>query len=255
MTENFPGPMAGKTALVTGGTGGIGRATAAGLAALGARVGITGRDKARTQAAATGIVRESGNPAADAFVADMSCQAGIRALAVAVRSAYPRLDVLVNNMGGLWATRHLTADGLEHTFAVNHLAAFLLTGLVLDRLKGSAPARIVTVSSNAQAAGRLNFDDPQGERSYSGQRAYSQSKLTSRPDPVRRPGGGMTAHPNEKRLLSLSANTSPMRGMANSRAGSDTTRTGRSACSSRRTRPGCQPRIVGDPSAHRPSAQ
>ena len=90
MTENFPGPMAGKTALVTGGTGGIGRATAAGLAALGARVGITGREKARTQAAATGIVRESGNPAVDAFAADMSCQAGVRALAVAVRSAYPR---------------------------------------------------------------------------------------------------------------------------------------------------------------------
>jgi retinol dehydrogenase 14 len=87
MTENFPGPMAGKTALVTGGTGGIGRATAAGLAALGARVGITGRDKARTQAAATGIVRESGNPAVDAFAADMSCQAGVRALAAAVRSA------------------------------------------------------------------------------------------------------------------------------------------------------------------------
>ena len=179
MTENFPGPMAGKTALVTGGTGGIGRATAAGLAALGARVGITGRDKARTQAAATGIVRESGNPAVDAFAADMSCQAEVRALAVAVRSAYPRLDVLVNNVGGFWATRHLTADWLEYTFAVNHLAAFLLTGLVLDRLKGSAPARIVTVSSNAQEAGRLNFDDLQGERSYSGQRAYSQSKLAN----------------------------------------------------------------------------
>ena len=178
MTENFPGPMAGKTALVTGGTDGIGRATAVGLAAPGARVGITGRDKARTQAAATGIVRESGSPAVDAF-ADMSCQAGVRALAVAVRSAYPRLDVLASNVGGFWATRHLTADGLERTFAVNHLAAFLLTGLVLDRLKGSAPARIVTVSSNAQAAGRLNFDDLQGERSYSGQRAYSQSKLAN----------------------------------------------------------------------------
>jgi hypothetical protein len=99
MTENVPGLMAGKTALVTGGTGGIGRATAAGLATLGARVGITGRDKARIQAAATGIVRESGNPAVDAF-ADMSCQAGVRALAVAVRSAYPRPDVLVNNVGG-----------------------------------------------------------------------------------------------------------------------------------------------------------
>ena len=179
MTENFPGPMAGRTVLVTGGTGGIGRATAAGLAALGARVGITGRDKARTQAAADQIVRESGNPAVDAFAADMSCQAEVRALAVAVLTAYPRLDVLVSNVGGFWATRHLTADGLKRTFAVNHLAAFLLTGLVLDRLKASAAARIVTVSSGAHATGTLNFGDLQGERSYSGQRAYSQSKLAN----------------------------------------------------------------------------
>jgi NAD(P)-dependent dehydrogenase (short-subunit alcohol dehydrogenase family) len=105
----------------------------------------------------------------DAF-ADMSCQARIRALAVAVRSAYLRPDVRVSNVGGFWTTRHLTADGLERTLAVNHLAAFLLTDLVLDRLKCSAPARIVTVSSNAQAAARLNFDDLQGERSYSEQR-------------------------------------------------------------------------------------
>ena len=145
MTENFPGPMAGKTALVTGGTGGIGRATAAGLAALGARVGITGRDKARTRAAATEIVRESGNPAVDAFAAGMSCQAGVRALAVAVRSACPRLDVLVNNVGGFWATRHLTPGGLERTFAVNHLAAFRSpawswTGSRAARPPGSSPS-------------------------------------------------------------------------------------------------------------------
>ena len=168
MTENFPGPMAGKTALVTGGTGGIGRATTAGLAALGARVGITGRDKARTQAAATGIIRQSGNPAVDAFAAGMSCQAGVRARAAAARSAYPRLDVPASNLRGSWATRHLTAGRLERTFAVNHLAASLPGGLVLDRLKGSAPARILTVSSNAQAAARLTFDDLQAERSYSG---------------------------------------------------------------------------------------
>jgi len=171
--------MAGKTALVTGGTGGIGRATAVGLGALGARVGITGRDKARTQTAAAEIARESGNPAVDAFAADMSSQAEVRRLAAAVLNAYPRLDVLVNNVGGFWATRHVTADGLEHTFAVNHLAGFLLTGLVLGRLKASAPARIVTVSSNAHATGTLNFDDLQGESSYSGQQAYSQSKLAN----------------------------------------------------------------------------
>jgi retinol dehydrogenase 14 len=179
MAENSPGPMAGKTALVTGGTGGIGRATAAGLAAQGARVGISGRDQARTQDAAAQIARESGNPAVDAFAADMSSQAEVRKLAAAVLNAYPRLDVLVNNVGGFWATRHLTADGLERTFAVNHLAAFLLTGLVLDRLKASAPARIVTVSSGAHATGALNFDDLQGEHSYSGQQAYSQSKLAN----------------------------------------------------------------------------
>jgi NAD(P)-dependent dehydrogenase (short-subunit alcohol dehydrogenase family) len=171
--------MAGKTVLVTGATGGIGRATAVGLAALGARVGITGRDKARTQAAAVEIAAESGNPAVDAFAADMSAQAEVRRLAGAVLDAYPRLDVLVNNVGGFWATRRVTADGLEHTFAVNHLAGFLLTDLLLDRLKASAPARIVTVSSNVQAMGGLDFDDLQGERGYSGKRAYNQSKLAN----------------------------------------------------------------------------
>jgi retinol dehydrogenase-14 len=179
MTDNTLRPMAGKTALVTGGTGGIGRATAVGLARLGARVGITGRDRARTQRAATEIARESGNPAVDAFDADMSSQAEVRRLAAAVLEAYPRLDVLVNNVGGFWATRHLTADGLEHTFAVNHLAGFLLTDLLLDRLEAGAPARIVTVSSDAQRMGRLNFDDLQGENNYSGQRAYNQSKLAN----------------------------------------------------------------------------
>jgi NAD(P)-dependent dehydrogenase (short-subunit alcohol dehydrogenase family)/MFS family permease len=179
MTEDSPGPMAGTATLVTGGTGGIGRATAVGLAALGARVGITGRDAARTQAAAAAIARESGNPCVDAFAADMSCQAEVRRLAAAVLDAYPRLDVLVNNVGGFWASRHVTADGLERTFAVNHLAGFLLTSLLLDLLKASAPARIVTVSSNSQATGKLDFTDLQGERHYSGQQAYSQSKLAN----------------------------------------------------------------------------
>jgi NAD(P)-dependent dehydrogenase (short-subunit alcohol dehydrogenase family)/MFS family permease len=171
--------MAGTATLVTGGTGGIGRATAVGLAALGAHVGITGRDTARTQAAAAAIALESGNPCVDAFAADMSSQAEVHRLAAAVLDAYPRLDVLVNNVGGFWATRHVTADGLERTFAVNHLAGFLLTSLLLDLLKASAPARIVTVSSNSQATGNLDFTDLQGERHYSGQQAYSQSKLAN----------------------------------------------------------------------------
>jgi len=171
--------MAGKSVLVTGGTGGIGKATAIGLAALGARVGITGRDPARTEAAAAGIRSTPGSPAVDAFAADLSVQAGVRRLAAQVLDTYPRLDVLVNNAGGFWAHRHVTADGLEHTFALNHLAPFLLTSLLLGRLTASAPARVITVSSGAHAKGRIEFDDLQGERNYAGQRAYSQSKLAN----------------------------------------------------------------------------
>jgi retinol dehydrogenase-14 len=171
--------MVGRTVLITGGTGGIGKATAIGLAALGARVGIIGRDLPRAQAAAADIRDESGNPEVDAFAADLSSQTEVRRLAAAVLAKYPRLHVLVNNVGGFWAHRHVTADGLERTFAVNHLAPFLLTDLLLARLEASSPARIVTVSSNAQARGRIAFDDLQGERDYSGSRAYDQSKLAN----------------------------------------------------------------------------
>jgi retinol dehydrogenase-14 len=171
--------MAGRTVLVTGGTGGIGRATALGLAMLGARVGIVGRGKARTPAVAVEIARESGSPAVDAFAADMSRQSEVRRLADAVLTAYPRVDVLVNNVGGFWRTRRVTADDLEHTFAVNHLAGFLLTDLLLDRLTASAPSRVVTVSSGAHANGRLHFDDLQSEHDYSAGRAYEQSKLAN----------------------------------------------------------------------------
>src|SRR5207253_5140739 len=133
----------------------------------------------RTEAAAAGIGAATGGPAVDAFAADMSVQAGVRRLAALVLDTYPRLDVLVNNAGGFWAHRHLTADGLEHTFALNYLAPFLLTSLLLDRLTASAPARVVTVSSGAQSMGRIDFDDLQGARTYSGQRAYNQSKLAT----------------------------------------------------------------------------
>jgi retinol dehydrogenase-14 len=179
MADTTNGLMAGKTVLVTGGTGGIGKATAAGLAAMGARVGITGRDVGRARAAAAEIAANTGNRAVDAFAADMSSQTHVRQLARKVLDTYPRLDVLINNVGGFWSTRRVTADGLEHTFAVNHLAGFLLTDLLLGRLMASAPARIVTVSSGAQRMGRINFDDLQGERAYSGQRAYNQSKLAN----------------------------------------------------------------------------
>jgi len=171
--------MAGKFVLITGGTGGIGKATAMGLAALGARVAITGRDIGRAESAAVDIRRATANPDVDAFAADLSSQAEVRRLATMVLDANTRLDVLVNNVGGSWATRHVTVDGLEHTFAVNHLAAFLLTSLLLNRLKASAPARIVNVSSNAQSLGTIDFDDLQGEHNYSEQKAYPQSKLAT----------------------------------------------------------------------------
>ena len=171
--------MTGKTVLITGGTGGIGRAAAVGLASLGARVGVTGRDRDRAEAAAAAIVSESGNPSVDVFVADMSSQAEVRRLADEILAAYPRLDVLLNNVGGFWAHRHVTADGLEHTFALNHLAPFLLTNLLLDRLVASSPARVVTVSSGAESMGTVNFDDLMGEQNYSGSRAYNQSKLAN----------------------------------------------------------------------------
>jgi retinol dehydrogenase 14 len=171
--------MAGKTVLVTGGTGGIGRATALGLAAMGARVGIAGRDLGRTQRAAAEIASEAGGGTVDAFAAELSSQAEVRRLADEVLETYPRLDVLVNNVGGFWSHRHVTADGLERTFALNHLAPFLLTNLLLARLISSAPARIVTVSSGAQSMGRIDFEDLMGERRYSGQTAYNQSKLAN----------------------------------------------------------------------------
>jgi retinol dehydrogenase-14 len=178
MAQPHPGLMAGRTVLITGGTGGIGRATAGGLAAMGARVAITGRDLARAEAAAREI-RAAGGPAVEVFVADLSAQSEVRRLADEVLDRLPRIDVLVNNVGGYWHTRHVTADGLEHTFALNHLAPYLLTTLLLERLRQSGPSRVVTVSSNAQAMGRIDFDDLQGEQSYSGGNAYNQSKLAN----------------------------------------------------------------------------
>ena len=171
--------MLGKTVLISGGTGGIGRATAVRLASMGARVAITGRDSGRTQRAAAEIASESKIGTVDAFAADMSSQAEGRRLAGEVLATYPRLDVLVNNVGGFWSHRHATADGLEHTFALNHLAPFLLTNMLLDRLIASAPARVVTVCSGAHTAGKIDFDDLLGEQSYSGQTAYNQSKLAN----------------------------------------------------------------------------
>ncbi|MDQ4039037.1 MAG: SDR family oxidoreductase [Actinomycetota bacterium] len=172
------GAMTGKTVLVTGSTSGIGRATALGLARLGADVAITGRNPERTENAAREI-RADGGGQVDVFVADLSAQSEVWRLADEALRRLARIDVLVNNVGGYWHTRHVTVDGFERTFAVNHLAPFLLTNLLLDRLMQSAPARVVTVSSNAHRLWRMDFEDLQGERSYRGSRAYDQSKLAN----------------------------------------------------------------------------
>jgi retinol dehydrogenase 14 len=126
-------PMAGKTVLITGATSGIGRATALGLATMGAHVAIIGRDSRRAEDAAREIGTAGGQ--ADVFVADLSSQSEVRRLAEKMLYRYAHIDVLINNVGGYWKTRHVTADGLELTFALNHLAPFLLTNLLIDRLK------------------------------------------------------------------------------------------------------------------------
>lgn len=172
-------PLTGQNIVVTGGTGGIGNATAAGLAALGARVAIVGRDRARAEAAAEDLRRRSSNDEIDVFEADLSSQAQVRRLAADLQERYPRLDALVNNVGGFWAHRHVTEDGLELTFALNHLAPFLLTNLLVDRMIAQGGARIVNVTSSAESLGRIVFDDLQGSERYSGQRAYNQSKLAN----------------------------------------------------------------------------
>jgi NAD(P)-dependent dehydrogenase (short-subunit alcohol dehydrogenase family) len=165
------------TILITGGTSGIGKATALGLARLGARVLITGRDARRADETAREIRAAGGT--VEVFVADLSVQSEVRRLAGEVLRREPRIDVLINNAGGYWNSKHVTADGLEHTFAVNHLAPFLLTYLLLERLEKGTAGRVVTVASNAHSLGRIDFDDLQGAQSYSGSRAYNQSKLAN----------------------------------------------------------------------------
>lgn len=174
-----PTPMDGKVCLVTGATSGIGRATVQALAGLGATVAIVGRDPARGEAIATKIARATGNDRVDVFLADLSSQHSVRELARSFRDAHDRLHVLVNCAGAFYRDRQVTPDGLELTFALNHLAYFLLTNLLLDVLAASAPARVVNVTSGAQAMGRIRFEDLQGERGYRSQAAYNQSKLAN----------------------------------------------------------------------------
>ena len=170
--------MGGKVALVTGGTSGIGKATAMALAAMGADVVVVGRDRERGERAAEEIRAQTGGRV-DLALADLSSQAEVRNLAEEFRRRYDRLDVLVNNAGLVQSTRTETVDGLESTFATNHLAPFLLTNLLLDVLKGSAPSRIVTVSSEAERWGNIDFDDLQSKKRYRGFPVYGMTKLAN----------------------------------------------------------------------------
>jgi NAD(P)-dependent dehydrogenase (short-subunit alcohol dehydrogenase family) len=160
----------GKTVLVTGASRGIGFCASRALAGMGARVLMVCRDRARGEKASAEI-------GGRLYVADLSSQRSIRALAAEVIATEPRLDVLVNNAGGVNGRRELTEDGLEKTFATNHLAYFLLAELLLPLLKQSAPSRIINVASTADRGGHIDLDDLQGERRYVGWRAYCTSKL------------------------------------------------------------------------------
>jgi retinol dehydrogenase-14 len=172
--------MLAKTVLVTGGTNGIGLVTARELARMGAQVTIVSRNAEKCAKVAEAIRTKTGNPV-DFIAADLSTLAGINEAAAAFkhRHTHTHLQVLVNNAGALFFRKELTSDGYERTFALNHLNYFLLTILLLDLLKASAPARIVNVSSGAHLKASIDFDNLQGEESYQMMKAYGQSKLAN----------------------------------------------------------------------------
>ena len=170
--------MKGKTCVVTGATAGIGMETAVALAAAGARVAIVGRTRDKGERALSEIRQRSGGDVV-LFVADLGSQRAVRALAARLTAALPRVDVLVNNAGLILDQRVLTEDGLETTFAVNHIGYFLLSRLLEPKLCASAPARIVNIASGAHRRATIRFDDLVGARAYDGWRAYAQSKLAN----------------------------------------------------------------------------
>lgn len=169
----------GKVMMVTGANAGMGKEIACALAKMGATVVMVSRDRSRGETARADVQQRSGNASVEVLLADLSSQQSLRQLVEEFTARHPHLHVLVNNVGVTLPRRSVTADGLETTFATNHLAPFLLTNLLLPVLKASAPARVVTVSSAAQAQGKINFDDLQSERRYGEIRVYNQSKLAN----------------------------------------------------------------------------
>ena len=166
-----------KTALVTGATNGIGRATALELAQQGYRVLVTARDKARGEQLLGELEAQGEKSTPELFVGDLSSMSDVRRIALEIRTRYPKLEVLVNNVGGVFAERKSTVDGFEYTFALNHLSYFLLTNLLLPSLKAAGSARIVNVSSSGNRLAKMRWDDLEFSSSTSGWAAYPQSKL------------------------------------------------------------------------------
>jgi NAD(P)-dependent dehydrogenase (short-subunit alcohol dehydrogenase family) len=169
--------LAGRTIVITGGTGGIGLETAAVLAADGARLILVGRDQARAARAVERIRWAHADAAVTARHADLSSRDEVRRLAAMLDAELDRIDVLVNNAGAIFNRRETTVDGLERTFALNHMGYFLLTALLREKLVRSAPARIVNVASEAHRSVTLDFSDLQNAKRYRGWRAYRRSKL------------------------------------------------------------------------------
>ena len=170
----------GKTCIVTGATSGIGRSTAIALARAGAELGIVCRDPGRAEDTVRAIRDETGSTTVDVFLGDLASQDAIRRVAAAILERYPRIHLLVNNAGVVNLQRQTTVDGIEQTFAVNHLAYFLLTLLLLDRLRESAPARIVNVGSDAHKfVSGINFDDIGFADGYKSMKVYGHSKLAN----------------------------------------------------------------------------
>jgi NAD(P)-dependent dehydrogenase (short-subunit alcohol dehydrogenase family) len=191
--------MTGKQIMITGGTSGIGLAAAEALAALGENIVIVGRNETRTKIAAARIRATAAKGATvGTLIADLASQGAVRKLAAGVVGRYPRVDVLINNAGAMYTTRQVTNDGIELTWAVNHLAPFLLTTLLLDGLKTSTPSRIITTSSEAHQGADIPFDDLNAEKSYGGFARYKQTKLANilfTSELARRlSGSGVTAH-------------------------------------------------------------
>lgn len=164
--------------LITGATSGIGEITARELARQGMHVVIVGRSAARASATAERIKQATGRDV-ETIIADLSAQAGVRQAAETFRNRHQQLNVLVNNAGAFFASRQVSADGIEMTWALNHLSYFLLTTLLLEPLRAGAPARIVNVASDAHRGGTIAWDDIQFDRAYNGWAAYAQSKLAN----------------------------------------------------------------------------